>query len=69
LLEAQRLTHTGNFKLDLSSGTVTASPELLRRFGIRPDEDRATRWYGLLIDIDDRKNMEEALRRTERRLS
>jgi PAS domain S-box-containing protein len=28
-----------------------------------------TRWYGLLIDIDDRKNMEEALRSTQARLS
>lgn len=28
-----------------------------------------TRWYGLLIDIDDRKNMEEALRSTQVRLS
>jgi PAS domain S-box-containing protein len=26
-------------------------------------------WYGLLIDIDDRKNMEEALRNTQERLS
>ena len=30
---------------------------------------RVTQWYGLLIDIDDRKNVEEALRRTEARLS
>jgi PAS domain S-box-containing protein len=28
-----------------------------------------TRWYGLLIDIDDGKNMEEALRRSQERLS
>lgn len=28
-----------------------------------------TRWYGLLIDIDDRKNMEEALRNTQACLS
>jgi hypothetical protein len=28
-----------------------------------------TRWYGLLIDVDERKNMEEALRSTEARLS
>ena len=30
----------------------------------RDSEGRVTRWYGLLIDIDDRKNMEEALRNT-----
>jgi C4-dicarboxylate-specific signal transduction histidine kinase len=28
-----------------------------------------SRWYGLLIDIDDRKNMEEALRSNQARLS
>src|SRR5262245_18439027 len=32
-------------------------------------EGRVTQWYGLLIDIDDRKNVEETLRRTETRLS
>src|SRR5579871_1592290 len=32
-------------------------------------EGRLTRWYGLLIDIDDRKNMEEALRHSQVRLS
>jgi hypothetical protein len=35
----------------------------------RDDEGRVTRWYGLLIDVDERKNMEEALRNTEARLS
>ena len=32
-------------------------------------EGRVKQWYGLLLDIDDRKNVEEALRRTETRLS
>jgi PAS domain S-box-containing protein len=36
---------------------------------MRDAEGFVTRWYGLLIDIDDRKNMEEALRRTQTRLS
>ncbi len=35
----------------------------------RDNEGGVTRWYGLLIDIDDRKNMEEALRGSEMRLS
>ena len=35
----------------------------------RDSEGGVTRWYGLLLDIDDRKNMEEALRNTEARLS
>ena len=33
------------------------------------NEGRLIRWYGLLIDIDDRKSVEEALRSTETRLS
>jgi PAS domain S-box-containing protein len=32
-------------------------------------DGNTTRWYGLLVDIDDRKNMEEALRSTQARLS
>jgi PAS domain S-box-containing protein len=35
----------------------------------RDSEGRVTRWYGLLIDIDDRKKIEEALRATQTRLS
>lgn len=35
----------------------------------RDNQDRVTRWYGLLIDISERKNMEEALRGSEMRLS
>jgi PAS domain S-box-containing protein len=35
----------------------------------RDSQGRVTRWYGLLIDIDDRKNVEEALRSNEMRLS
>jgi hypothetical protein len=35
----------------------------------RDADGHLTRWYGLLIDIDDRKNMEEALRNTQARLS
>jgi PAS domain S-box-containing protein len=35
----------------------------------RDNEGRLTRWYGLLIDIDDRKIMEDALRSTQTRLS
>jgi PAS domain S-box-containing protein len=35
----------------------------------RDAEGRVTRWYGLLIDIDDRKTIEEALRSSEARLS
>jgi signal transduction histidine kinase len=33
------------------------------------DQGRASQWYGLLIDIDERKSMEEAQHNTELRLS
>ena len=36
---------------------------------LRNDEGRIVRWYGLLSDIEDRKNALEALRRTQERLS
>jgi PAS domain S-box-containing protein len=35
----------------------------------RDSGGKVVRWYGLLIDIDDRKNMEEALRSNQARLS
>jgi PAS domain S-box-containing protein len=35
----------------------------------RDSEGGVARWYGLLIDIEDRKNMEEALRSSQARLS
>ena len=47
---------------------------LYRRFHVlgqpaRDNDGRVTRWCGLLIDIDDQKNMEEALRNSQTRLS
>jgi PAS domain S-box-containing protein len=36
---------------------------------LRDGEGRLTRWYGLMIDIDDRKRIEEDLRATQSRLS
>jgi C4-dicarboxylate-specific signal transduction histidine kinase len=36
---------------------------------LRDSEGHVIRWYGLLVDIDDRKNMEDALRSTEAQLS
>src|SRR5712671_545056 len=41
-LEAQRLTHTGSWRHDVSLGTVTVTPELHRIFAISPDEDAST---------------------------
>jgi PAS domain S-box-containing protein len=42
LLEAQRLSRTGSWRHDMSSGTVTVTPEVHRIFGIAPNEDAST---------------------------
>ena len=42
LLEAQRISHTGSWKHDLASGTMTITLEMTRIFGIEPDEDAST---------------------------
>jgi PAS domain S-box-containing protein len=42
LLEAQRLSHTGSWRNDVSTGIVTVSPEVHRIFDIRPGEDALT---------------------------
>jgi PAS domain S-box-containing protein len=38
LLEAQRLGKMGSWSLDVASGTVTATPEMIRLVGIKPGE-------------------------------
>lgn len=38
LHEAQKMTHTGSWRLDVSSLTVTATPEMGRIFGVNPDD-------------------------------
>jgi PAS domain S-box-containing protein len=45
LLEAQRISHTGSWKHNLSSGMVTISPEVHRMFGVRSDEEPFTAEY------------------------
>jgi PAS domain S-box-containing protein len=66
LLEAQRLTHTGSWKHDISSGKVTVSPEVHRIFGSSPDEDTSSPefWFGR-IHPDDRQRVQELFQRCE----
>jgi PAS domain S-box-containing protein len=60
LLEAQRLSQTGSWKLDASSGTVTVSPQAFRIFGVQPDEDTSTREFWLSRNhIEDQKRIQE----------
>jgi PAS domain S-box-containing protein len=42
LLEAQRISQTGSWKLDVSSGKAIVSPQIFRIFGVKPDEGMST---------------------------
>lgn len=66
LLEAQRLTHTGSWKHDISSGKVTVSPEIHRIFRSSPDEDTSSPefWFGR-IHPDDRQRVQDLFQRCE----
>jgi len=66
LLEAQRISRTGSWKLDVSSGIVTGSPEMIRMYGVKADEDPSTfeLWFGR-THIEDRKRMLEIFERSK----
>jgi PAS domain S-box-containing protein len=66
LLEAQRLTHTGSWKHDISSGKITVSPEIHRIFGSNPDEDTSSSefWFGR-IHPEDRQRIQERFQKSE----
>jgi formate hydrogenlyase transcriptional activator len=66
LLEAQRISQTGSWKLDVSSGTVTVSPQVFRIFGIKPDEDTSTPefWFSR-NHPEDQKRIQELFERSE----
>jgi PAS domain S-box-containing protein len=60
LLEAQRISQTGSWKLDASSGRVTVSPQIFRIFGVKPDEDTSTVEFWLSRNhIEDQKRIRE----------
>jgi PAS domain S-box-containing protein len=65
LLEAQRISQTGSWKLDVSSGTVTVSPQMFRIFGVKPDEDTSTLdfWFSR-NHLEDRKRIQELFERS-----
>jgi PAS domain-containing protein len=63
LAEAQRLTHTGSWSYDVSSGTLFISPELLRIFGRSPNiEKPAEEFFSESLHPEDRPFIEEAAR-------
>jgi PAS domain S-box-containing protein len=60
LHEAQRLSHTGSWKLDLRSGRVSGSPEVFRVFGVQSDEESASQdfWFNR-IHHEDRQRVRD----------
>jgi PAS domain S-box-containing protein len=63
LLDAQRLSRTGSWTHDLSSGTVTISPEAVRMWGIQTEDNAAvTDFFFARMHPDDRLSVEQAYR-------
>jgi PAS domain S-box-containing protein len=66
LHEAQRLSHTGSWKHDVSSGKVTVSPEVYRIFGVTADEDTSAAEFWLNRNHpEDGKRIRELFERSE----
>jgi PAS domain S-box-containing protein len=65
LLEMQALTRTGSWRLNTRSGEVTVSPEVLRRYDVRPDEDASDPefWFSR-VHPDDRPRVRELFERS-----
>src|SRR5882757_5857914 len=64
LLEAQRLGHSGSWSLDVSSGIVSSSPEMLRSFDVKPGDDCSSPdfWFNR-IHPEDRKRVRDLFER------
>src|SRR5262249_33012173 len=59
LHEAQRLSHTGNWKYDILSETITLSPQMGRIFGVNPgDHTSGTEYFFNRFHPDDRAKVE-----------
>jgi PAS domain S-box-containing protein len=65
LLEAQRISQTGSWKLDVSSGKVIVSPQIFRIFGVKPDEGVSTPEFWLNRNHpEDAKRIQELFERS-----
>jgi len=65
LLEAQRISQTGSWKLDVSSGKVIVSPQIFRIFGVKPDEGMSTPEFWLNRNHpEDAKRIQELFERS-----
>ena len=61
LHEAQSLSHTGSWRLDLLSGGFVISPEMARMFGIKADDTVNSESFFSMFHPEDRKRAEELL--------
>src|SRR6201984_1959580 len=65
LVEAQRISQTGSWKLDASSGAVTVSPQIFRILGVEPDENASTVEFWLSRNHpEDQKRVQELFERS-----
>jgi PAS domain S-box-containing protein len=63
LLDAQRLSRTGSWTHDVSSGKVTISPETVRMWGIQAEDDAAVAdFFFARMHPDDRLRVKQAYR-------
>src|SRR5499425_3040087 len=70
LLEAQRISQTGSWRHDISTGRVIVSPEVYRIYDIKPDEDASrTEFFFNRCHPEDRKRVVELFERSEREKS
>jgi len=66
LLEAQKLSHTGNWRHEVASGAVTVSPEIYRIHDINPDEYASnTEFFFSRFHPEDRKRVVDLFERAE----
>jgi PAS domain S-box-containing protein len=66
LLEAQKLSHTGSWRYDVASGSVTVSPEIHRIHDVKPDDDASnTEFFFSRFHREDRKRVVDLFERAE----
>jgi PAS domain S-box-containing protein len=65
LLEAQRLSHMGSWRHEVTSGTVTVSPEIHRIFGVTPEETSSAEFWFDRIHPEDGKRIQELFASSE----
>jgi PAS domain S-box-containing protein len=68
LLDAQRLSRTGSWTHDVSSGKVTISPEIVRMWGIQSEDDaEGADFFFARMHPEDRHRVEQAYREAQRK--